>query len=437
MSVDSNGSLPKKVDVTVVGAGIIGVATAYELVRKGLSVLLVEKGYVAGEQSSRNWGWCRKQNRDEREIPLIKFSMERWAALTDELGEDSSFRPTGITYLSDKPSDITVWSDWVSRARSFGVDSRMLSAQEARAASCGAAGIWLGGVISPTDGRAEPSIAVPLLAKAACKLGVELVQGCAVRGFELAAGRVHAVVTERGVVKTQTVVCAAGAWSSMFCRRHHIALPQAVVYGTALCTGPAPEIVNGALSLPGVAIRRRLDGGYTLGLGGRGTVRISPQGLRYGFNFLPTLRERRAGLKFRIDRSFLKGPEAFRRWNFDERSPFEEIRTLHPDPDPRLVSEAMAAFVRAFPALKGIGVARSWGGCIDSTPDTVPVISYVEEVPGLFISTGYSGHGFGIGLGAGRLAADLINNDHPVVDPSPFRYGRLVDGTKPAPSKLF
>ena len=80
--VKSDSALPQRADVVVIGGGIVGVATAYFLAKKGISVALLEKGHVAGEQSSRNWGWCRQQNRDERELPLMKESMALWARST-------------------------------------------------------------------------------------------------------------------------------------------------------------------------------------------------------------------------------------------------------------------------------------------------------------------------------------------------------------------
>ena len=79
--------------------------------------------------------------------------------------------------------------------------------------------------------------------------------------------------------------------------------------------------------------------------------------------------------------------------------------------------------------MKGLKPVQTWGGLIDSTPDGIPVISAVDTLPGLHLSTGYSGHGFGIGPAAGRLAADLIADDTPIVDPHPYRYSRLIDGT--------
>ncbi len=94
-----------------------------------------------------------------------------------------------------------------------------------------------------------------------------------------------------------------------------------------------------------------------------------------------------------------------------------------------MVSEGLAAMRREYPALVNVRAVQAWGGMIDSTPDAIPVISPVESLPGLVVSAGYSGHGFGIGPGAGRLAADLVTGDTPVVDPTPYRYARLVDGS--------
>ncbi|SHI25658.1 NAD(P)/FAD-dependent oxidoreductase [Pollutimonas bauzanensis] len=429
VAVQSDDALPDAVDVVVIGGGIIGVATAYELARKGLSVALMEKGRVAAEQSSRNWGWCRQQNRDPRELPLIKYSLRRWGELAGEIGADLGFRRAGLSYVTTSPADLAAWEDWNRIAREYEIDSRMVSGAEARVLTPGAAGQWIGGMSCPSDGRAEPALAAPALAAAARKLGVTIHQNCAARGLDTAAGRVSGVITEKGLIRTQAVVCAAGAWASMFCRRHGIDLPQAGVYSTSMRTEPAAEVMTGGLSVPGLTLRRRLDGGYTLGLGGRGRLELSPQGLRYARKFLPTFRERHKGLKIRIGRSFLKGPEAYRTWGFEQVSPFEEIRVLNPAPDMSLVREAEQALGALYPALAGIRVAEAWGGFIDNTPDAIPVISALEALPGFFLSTGYSGHGFGIGLGAGRLTADLVAGAQPIVPPGAFRHSRLVDGT--------
>lgn len=77
-------------------------------------------------------------------------------------------------------------------------------------------------------------------------------------------------------------------------------------------------------------------------------------------------------------------------------------------------------------------MSQSWSGMIDNTPDAIPVLSTVRQIPGLVLSAGYSGHGFGFGIGpvAGRLAADLVTGDIPIADPAPYRYSRLADDSE-------
>ena len=425
----SDERLPASADVVVIGAGIAGSAAAYALAKKGISVALIDKGRVGGEQTSRNWGWCRQQHRDLRELPLAMKSLELWGDLGRELGVETGFRRTGLVYVTTRPADLAQWEEWTLRAREYQMHSHVLNGAEAKAMTPGSTGDWIGGVHSPTDGRAEPSLAGPAIAEGARRLGATIHQDCAARGLETEAGRVSGVVTERGAIRTRTVLCAGGAWSSLFCRRHGVPLAQAGVRSTSFATAAAPQVTDGGLSMPDVTIRRRLDGGYTVGLGGRGLVELSPQGLLYARQFWPTFKKRRAGLKFAIGRSFFDGPEALARWSLDRVSPFERQRTLDPAADPALVQLGLTRLAEYYPALKGLKPVQTWGGLIDSTPDGIPVISAVDTLPGLHLSTGYSGHGFGIGPAAGRLAADLIAGDPPIVDPHPYRYSRLIDGT--------
>jgi glycine/D-amino acid oxidase-like deaminating enzyme len=428
-TIPSNQRLPESADVVVIGGGMAGSAAAYALSKKGISVALVEKGNIGGEQTSRNWGWCRQQHRDLRELPLAMKSLEIWGELNKELGAETGFRRTGLLYVTTRPDDYAEWEAWTLRAREYQMHSHILSPAEAKAKTPGSTQDWMGGIHSPTDGRAEPSLAGPAIAEGARKLGATLHQDCAARGLEMEAGKVAGVVTEKGTIKTRTVLCAGGAWSSLFCRHHGIRLPQASVRSTSFATAAAPEVTPGGLSMPDVTIRRRLDGGYTVGLGGRGVVELSPQGLLYARQFWPTFKKRHAGLRFGIGRSFFDGPEAFTRWGLDRQSPFERHRTLDPAPDPRLMKLGLTKLAEYYPALANLQVAQSWGGMIDSMPDGIPVISAVDPVPGLYLSTGFSGHGFGIGPAAGRLAADLIAGDPPIVDPHPYRYSRMIDGT--------
>ena len=195
----------------VIGGGIIGCSAAYFLAKRGLTVAVVEKGRVGGEQSSRNWGWCRQQDRDEAEIPLIKESLQLWGSLGEEIGADLGFRRTGILYVTQDPQELGRWEQWMEHARTYQLHSRLLSGAEAQAMTPGCETKWIGGLHTPSDGRAEPSMAAPAIATAARRLGVTIHQNCAARGLETEAGAVSAVVTEQGTIRTRTVLCAGGA----------------------------------------------------------------------------------------------------------------------------------------------------------------------------------------------------------------------------------
>ena len=108
----------------------------------------------------------------------------------------------------------------------------------------------------------------------------------------------------------------------------------------------------------------------------------------------------------------------------------DHLRVLDPEPDPRLVAKTLERVRKLFPALAGIQVAESWGGYVDCTPDSVPVISPVDGMAGFYLAAGCSGHGFGLGPGLGLLAAQLVANDAPFADVTPFRLSRLVDGSR-------
>jgi glycine/D-amino acid oxidase-like deaminating enzyme len=428
--VTSDPKLPERADVVIIGGGIVGVSAAYYLAKKGKSVALVEKGRVAGEQSSRNWGWVRQLGRDLRELELARHSLGLWGGLNEEIGADTGFRRMGLFSATNDPKLIAFWEDWMAKAREQQVHVELLTGAELEARLPGRSETFKAGLWCPSDGRGEPSKAGPAIAEAARRLGATVHQDCAARGLETTGGKVSAVVTERGTIRTAAALCAGGAWASMFCRRHGISFAQAGVFATACRTEPAPEVTLGGVGSPGFSIRRREDGGYTLAMSGRGRVELTPQGLRYAMKFLPLYYIRRQKLKLGIGRSFFEGPEAVANWSFDAESPFERIRVLDPAPDMSLVDEAIGKLQKAYPVLGQIKVAEAWGGFIDATPDELPVISQVEQLPGFYLAAGFSGHGFGVGPGAGRLAADLVAGDTPTTDPQPFRYSRMIDGSR-------
>ena len=122
--------LPARVDVVVIGGGVIGVMTASFLVQKGLSVLVLEKGRIAGEQSGRNWGWIRQQGRDPAELPIMVESLAIWKRLAAEMGTGLGFRQTGVLYLAKTAREMAGFEAWTEHSRAHQLDTRLLTGAE-------------------------------------------------------------------------------------------------------------------------------------------------------------------------------------------------------------------------------------------------------------------------------------------------------------------
>src|SRR5580692_9921219 len=434
--VRSDEVLPARADVVVIGGGIIGASTALFLAQKGVRAVLCEKGHIAGEQSSRNWGWCRKMGRDPRELPLIIESLRLWQGLNELVEAETGFRQAGIMYLAESQAELGLLEAWLEHARQYQLDTRILTRAEAAELMPGLTGTWTGALYTASDGKAEPQRAAPAIAEAARKQGATIVTQCAVRGIETAAGRASAVVTERGRVACGSVVLAGGAWSRLFCGNLGIELPQLKVLGSVMRTerldgGPEISASGGAFGY-----RKRMDGGYTVATLGVRTIDLVPDNFRLLFDYLPAARLHWKKLRFRFGSRFAEEWRTKRRWSLDEPTPFEAVRTLDPAGDPFVLERARASIAESFPAFRDVKIAESWGGMIDVMPDAIPVISAVDRVPGFFIATGFSGHGFGIGPGAGRLVADMVSGAPPIVDPTEFRLSRFTDGSNPQPHPL-
>lgn len=423
--IESASPLPAQADVVVIGGGIIGVFAAYYLARRGVSVAVLEKGRIGAEQSSRNWGWCRQQNRDARELPMATKSLELWEQFAADTGEDTGFRRCGLLYLSNDEDELARWTKWRDFARTAGVTTHMLSGSEASERGRLTGRAWKGGVFSPSDGTADPGKAAPAVAAALMKLGGSIHQNCAARGIEVEGGRVSGVVTEAGTIKTRTVVFAGGAWASSFCRQLGIRFPQATVRQSIVRVTGVTEPVPDALHTARVSITRRSDGSYNLAISGRGRVDPTAQLLRFAPQFLPMFAKRWRNVFPGGLEGIRAGHETLAHWRLDAPTPMERMRILDPRPDAAAVRQTYNRAVELLPVLGQAGVANAWAGFVDNTPDGVPGIGEVPEIPGFILAAGFSGHGFGIGPGAGHLIADLVTGAEPIFDPAPYNPARF------------
>ena len=425
--------MPDSADVVIIGGGIVGVSTAWFLAKQGVSVVLCEKGHVAGEQSGRNWGWVRVQGRDTREIPMMLDSLRIWDGLRDETGEDVGFARSGCFFTARSGEEMAAFEKWLVTAAEYGIESRLLSTQELDEHVTGCAVPLAGALYTESDGRAEPQKAAPAIARAAERAGATILTACAVRGVETTAGAVSAVVTEHGVIRTATVLCAAGAWSACFLRSLGVKVPQLKVRGTVARTAACDSVLEGNVFDELIGIRRRDDGGYTVAHGSILQHGITPSTLRWSIKFIPALLQEFKTLSISIGKDFFEELRAPKTWALDEETVFEQTRVLNPEPSRRVLRGIRANLDMMFPQLRNVPIVEAWAGMVETTPDVVPMIGPVDGLPGMQIATGFSGHGFGLGPGAGKAIAGLLTGTDTGVDLHPLRLGRFFDGSRIRP----
>src|SRR5579864_5638289 len=261
--------------------------------------------------------------RDPRELPLVIESLRLWEGMNVRVEAETGFRTCGIMYLAGTQGELAQLGAWLDYAREYQLDTRVVDGAEVARLLPGSAKAWAGALYTPSDGKAEPQKAAPAIAAAARRHGAAVVEGCAARGVETAAGRVAAVVTEKGRIACQSVILAGGAWSRLFCGNLGVALPQLKVLGSVMRTEKldgGPEIsASGDL----FGYRKRMDGGYTVATLGVRTIDLVPDGFRLAPQYLPAARLHWKKLRFRFGSRFAEEWRMKRKWTLDEATPFE------------------------------------------------------------------------------------------------------------------
>lgn len=426
-----NTAVPDETDVVIIGGGIIGILSALFLTEKGLRVCVLEKGRIAGEQSSRNWGWIRQQGRDAAELPLMMEANRLWHQLAPKLDTDIHLTQGGITYMSRTTKRAEGFERFMKIASVHGLDTKLLSQKELQAHIPEMRRDFIMGMVTPSDLRAEPWITVPAFARYAQTKGAHISEMCAVRSLDISAGRVTGVITERGRIKASHVLLAGGAWSSLFLQNHNVSIPQLSVRATVIATQHMPQVYQGGATDEHIAFRARAEGGYTLATGITHDLFLGRDAFKHATKFWPVLKQDPFN-----NRPIPFGPRDFpdawtvpHHWG-DGKSPFEAMRVLNPKPSKKAMRVITREFRALFPQLPSVDTSRAWAGMIDTMPDVVPILDHCPSLPGLTIATGMCGHGFGIGPAVGRIMADMITGSALGHDLSRFRFSRFSDGSK-------
>ncbi|MDT3722457.1 FAD-binding oxidoreductase [Pseudomonas oryzihabitans] len=424
--VQTSSQLPAAAPVVIIGGGIVGLTAALTLAERNVPVLLLEKGRIAGEQSSRNLGWVRKTNRHAVDVPLAQAADRLWAELPARVGAEVGYRQPGILFLARREQDMAAHQGWLGSVSDLGLDSRLLSSREIDARVPRGRGQWVGGIFTASDGRAEPTLASSAIARAAMAKGATLIEGCAVRSLITQGGRISGVLTERGEIRCEQVLLAGGLWSRRFLGNQGIALPTLPLTCSVLRTHPMAGPTESAVGAPDFSFRKHCDGGFIITQRGALDASLTLDHLLLSRQYLPAIRAQRSYLRVSLGKPFLHDLRLARRWKEGAASPFERVRVQDPPVNQALNDEALRNLRAAWPEFEQARIAQSWAGTIDVTPDSLPVMGPVAQLPGLVLATGFSGHGFGTAPAAGQLAADLLLGSTPLVNPAPYAFDRFA-----------
>ncbi len=427
--METKQPIDKVADVVIIGGGIAGCASAYYLAKRGARVVLVEKGRVAWEQSSRNWGFVRQQGRHPLEIPMMLEGNGIWQGLEKELDSDVEWVQGGNLRLASNQQEMARVERMVTEERELGLDVRLLSRHEVEKLVPSLEGEWgVGGMYTPTDGHAEPIKATTALARAAQENGAKIYEYCAAEGVLTAGGRVTGVVTERGEVKAPVVLCAAGAWSSRVGKMVGLELPQRKVRATVAATAPLPPLTPSGVWASDVSFRQKRDGSLYIAAGGAADVDLTLEMLRHWRAFWPGYRKNWRLFRFHVGGPLLNEVGRAMPWSDSRKHPFGHAVDEEPKPNVAKVERSLRALREMFPTLGEVAIMRTWAGYIDVTPDAVPVLGETPGPEGFLFATGFSGHGFAMGPVVGRTMSELILDGKPGVDIHGLRYSRFEEG---------
>jgi glycine/D-amino acid oxidase-like deaminating enzyme len=422
-------ALPARADVLIIGGGIIGLTAAYELARGGASVVVLERDRIGRAQSGRNLGFVRQQGRAPAELPLMMVASRRWPQLSTELKFDVEWRQGGNLRLTNDPEKAARYEKWVLVAQEHGLDTRQVTDEEIKGLVPGIQGPWLSGILTASDGHADPEATCGAFEAAVRRLGVRLVEGCEVIGLTVAGGQVTGAATAAGEVAAPVVVLAAGAGSSALARRVGLAVPQRSVRQTVVRTGPVPPLTDVVAWTGELFLRQDVHGRLWLAGASRNQVQLALGNLGDTAPFVRTYLANRAELRL---------PTSWRELARAAGRPISEAGgdRLVPEANPADIIYCIERARHDFPGAGDIHLERAWAGEIEATPDALPIIDAPPAPRGLVLATGMSGHGFGISPVIGEIIARTVEGKEPGFDLRPFRLQRFHDGSSLEPAHL-
>ncbi len=373
----------RRSDYIIVGGGVVGLSIAYHLARLGASVIVVERRYVGSGSSTRNAANARAHFFNREASLLAWESLKRMYRLGRVLGYNTLFVRRGYLWLFYREEHLEGMRSYMKTWRELGIpEGRILDVDELarRYPFLNLKGI-VGGYLADTNGRYHHDAVVRAYWKNCIKLGVQVLEYVEAEKITVKSGRAVGVETPVGLLEAdKAIILAAGPWTRILAKTAGVDLPIEPIRKEAMVTEPLK------ITIRPLVINTKVNAYAQQTL--RGEVLLSSA-----------------------------TPLDVPTWSYQHTYQFP--------------LRAAKAMVETIPALAAVNWLRQWAGHYATTPDHNPVLGYVDEVEGLAVASGFSGHGFMLAPAVGEYMALLLEKGylHPVMAPfSPgrFREGRLI-----------
>jgi len=366
--------MSKQYEVAIVGGGIAGMSTAFRLAEAGVQTVIIEKSTLGFEASSRNAGGVRHMFRDPKEIPLAKFSIEIWQNLGAELGAEVEYVQNGCVRLAMNAAEVESLKSAYEKDLAGGLPVQLLGPDEILELIPAAPGEILMASYCPEDGHANPTATCQALAEAIHRRGVTIREQTEVTSIRTSRDRFTISMNDDTVIEASKVLLAAGPWTSELLKQFDLDVPLVL---------RRPEMAETEVLEP-----------FLKPFVGLGDLR------GYG-------------------RQTLEGRMHMGIRNLDA--------DLHaPESTHELIRNAKGMWSKVFPQLEQAEIVRSWSGFTARTPDECAMLGAVPGINGLFVASGFSGHGFAVGPGTGVALANIIQGKDPGVDISQLGISRFL-----------
>ncbi len=372
-------------DVVVIGGGGHGLATAYYLATQhGIrSIAVLEKSWLGSGSTGRNTQVTRSNYFYPASARFYDHSLRLYESLSRHLNFNVMLSQRGIVTLASSRHELEHTRRWANAIQLNDIDSRMLSREDLRRVMPGlnldARLPVVGGFMQPRGGTARHDAVAWAFARAADDAGADLIQNCAVRSFEIERGRIASVVTNRGTIAAGRVVMAVAGHSSVLAALAGFRLPLVSMTLQAMVTEPVAPVLDTVVLSPAIHVYASQTDRGELVFGGGADVHTS----------------------------------------------YAQRGTLH------VMEDVITALVELFPAYSRLRLMRQWGGIVDISPDTSPILGKTP-IDNLYIDCGFGTGGYKAIPAAGETMAYTVAHDrpHPLIEPfglDRFERGALID----------